>query len=103
MNQTLGMDHPGVFCPAQACMPEHFTVEGLYKYLITQIYASDIFSTVFEKKNPMDANAGLRCRRTILENGSSRDEIQMLIDLLGRQPDLNALIARLRPSSHTTS
>ncbi|KAI6998687.1 metallopeptidase MepB [Hortaea werneckii] len=51
MNQTLGMDHPGVFCPAQACMPEHFTVEGLYKYLITQIYASDIFSTVFEKKS----------------------------------------------------
>ena len=34
MSQTLGMDHPGVFCPAQACMPDHFTVEGLYKYLM---------------------------------------------------------------------
>lgn len=34
MNQTLGMDHPGDFCPAQACMPEHLTVEGLYKYLM---------------------------------------------------------------------
>ncbi|KAI6848448.1 metallopeptidase MepB [Hortaea werneckii] len=100
MNQTLGMDRPGVFCPAQACTPEHFTVEGLYKYLITQIYASDIFSTVFEK-NPMDANAGLRYRRTILENGSSRDEMQMLVDLLGRPPNLKLLIAHLEPNGNT--
>ncbi|KAI6834845.1 hypothetical protein KC332_g5233 [Hortaea werneckii] len=102
MNQTIGMDHPGAFCPAQACVPEYFTVEGLYKYLITQIYASDMFSTVFEK-DPRDSNAGLRYRHTILENGSSRDEMQMLVDFLGRRPDLNALIARLEPSSHTSS
>ncbi|KAI7235205.1 hypothetical protein KC330_g4429 [Hortaea werneckii] len=74
MLSTLGMGHPGVSCPAQACMPEHITVEGLYKYLITQIYASDMFSTVFEQ-DPRDGNAGSRYRRTILDNGSSRDEM----------------------------
>ncbi|RMY84184.1 hypothetical protein D0862_11488 [Hortaea werneckii] len=99
INQTLGMDHPGVFCPAQACMPEHFTVEGLYKYLITQIYASDMFSSVFEK-DPKDGNAGSRYRRTVLENGSSRDEMQMVVDFLGRTPNSEALLARLRPNGH---
>ncbi|RMY40878.1 hypothetical protein D0866_00976 [Hortaea werneckii] len=99
MNQTLGMDHPGVFCPAQACMPEHFTVEGLYKYLITQIYASDMFSTNLEK-DPRDGNAGLRYRRTILENGSGRDEMQMMVDFLGRPPDPEAFLAHLGPIGH---
>ncbi|RMX80045.1 hypothetical protein D0869_07856 [Hortaea werneckii] len=94
MNQALGMGHPGVFCPAQACMPEHITVEGLYKYLITQIYASDMFSTVFEQ-DPRDGNAGSGYRRTILDNGSSRDEMQMLVDFLGRPPDPRALLAHL--------
>ena len=66
----------------------------------TQIYASDIFSTVFEK-DPRDSSAGLRYRRTILANGSSRDELQMLVDLLGRQPNLKALIAHLEPNGNT--
>ncbi|KAI7365071.1 hypothetical protein KC354_g5185 [Hortaea werneckii] len=99
MNQTLGMDHPGVFCPAQACMPEHFTVEGLYKYLITQIYASDMFSTDLEK-DPRVGKAGLRYRRTILENGSGRDEMQMMVDFLGRPPDPEAFLAHLGPIGH---
>ncbi|KAI7184343.1 hypothetical protein KC316_g7754 [Hortaea werneckii] len=94
MLSALGMGHPGVFCPAQACMPEHITVEGLYKYLITQIYASDMFSTVFEQ-DPRDGNAGSGYRRTILDNGSSRDEMQMLVDFLGRPPDPRALLAHL--------
>lgn len=65
----------------------------------TQIYASDMFSTVFEK-DPRDDNAGLRYRRTILEKGSSRDEMQMMVDFLGRLPDPEALLAHLGPTSH---
>ncbi|RMY48035.1 hypothetical protein D0865_08320 [Hortaea werneckii] len=100
MDQTLGMDHPGVFCPAQACMPEHFTVEGLYKYSITEIYASDMFSTVFQN-DPRSSEAGLRYRRTLLENGSSRDEMQMIVDFLGRPPDPKALLVHLGLIDHS--
>lgn len=44
-----------------------------------------MFHTVFAK-NPMNATEGRRYRHTVLERGGSQDEMQTLIDFLGRKP-----------------
>lgn len=48
-----------------------------------------MFYTVF-KKNPMDPKEGRRYRHTVLEKGGSQDEMQTLIDFLGREPKTDA-------------
>jgi len=62
---------------------------GYYGYLWSLVYAQDMFS-VFEKNGVMDVNTGLRYRDIILSNGGSRDELQMVIDFLGREPNQDA-------------
>jgi thimet oligopeptidase len=62
---------------------------GYYGYLWSLVYAQDMFS-VFEKNGVMDVNTGLKYRDIILSNGGSRDELQMVIDFLGREPNQDA-------------
>jgi thimet oligopeptidase len=62
---------------------------GYYGYLWSLVYAQDMFS-VFEKNGIMDVNTGLRYRDVILANGGSRDELEMVIEFLGREPNQDA-------------
>jgi thimet oligopeptidase len=62
---------------------------GYYSYLWALVYAQDIFS-VFEKNGIMDVNTGRRFRDIILSNGGSRDELGMVEEFLGREPNQDA-------------
>lgn len=58
------------------------------------MYSSDIFRSFFQS-NPMDATEGRRYRRMVLENGGSKDEMKMLEDYLGREPNPEAFYQEL--------
>ena len=62
---------------------------GYYSYLWALVYADDMFS-IFDKNGIMDKATGLRYRDIILANGSSRDELEMVVEFLGRQPSQDA-------------
>jgi len=62
---------------------------GYYSYLWALVYADDMFS-IFDKNGIMDVNTGLRYRDIILANGGSRDELEMVVEFLGRQPSQDA-------------
>lgn len=62
---------------------------GYYGYLWSLVYAQDMFS-VFEKNGVMDVKTGLRYRDIILANGGSRDELEMVKEFLGREPNQDA-------------
>ena len=48
-----------------------------------------MFYSVF-KKDPMNHKEGRRYRHTVLEKGGSQDEMQTLIEFLGREPNSKA-------------
>lgn len=54
----------------------------------------DMFYSVFAK-DPMNAAEGRRYRHTVLERGGSQDEMQTLIDFLGRKPSSDAFYKEL--------
>jgi thimet oligopeptidase len=62
---------------------------GYYSYLWALVYADDMFS-IFDKNGLMDKSTGLRYRDIILANGSSRDELEMVKEFLGREPNQDA-------------
>lgn len=62
---------------------------GFYGYLASQVYASDMFATVF-KSDPMDAKQGMRYRKEILEPGGTKEPLELLESLLGRVPNADA-------------
>jgi metallopeptidase MepB len=62
---------------------------GYYSYLFSQVFADDIFQTVFQR-NPMNPESGLKYRRLILEKGGSENGLKLVEDLLGRKPNLLA-------------
>jgi metallopeptidase MepB len=53
-----------------------------------------MFYTVF-RKDPMNPKEGRRYRHTVLERGGSQDEMQTLIDFLGREPNTEAFYKEL--------
>ena len=67
---------------------------GYYGYLSSQVYSMDMFDSVF-KKDPMDPKEGRRYRRTVLEKGGSRDEMESLVEFLGREPSSDAFYKEL--------
>lgn len=67
---------------------------GYYGYLSSQVYSADMFHTVFSA-NPMNGTEGRRYRHTVLERGGSQDEMQTLVDFLGRKPKSDAFYREL--------
>jgi Zn-dependent oligopeptidase len=65
-----------------------------YGYLWSKVYAEDMFS-VFKKNGVMDTKTGIRYRQAILESGSTKEEMDMLRDFLGREPNSDAFLASL--------
>ncbi|KDR70896.1 hypothetical protein GALMADRAFT_254514 [Galerina marginata CBS 339.88] len=67
---------------------------GLYGYPYSQVFAVDMYTTVF-KADPLDPARGKLYRDKILRPGSSRDEIDILTDFLGRAPNSEAFLAQI--------
>lgn len=67
---------------------------GYYGYLWSQVFSADMFYTKF-KANPMSQVVGRRYRQTVLEKGSSRDEMDSLKEFLGREPNSDAFFEDL--------
>lgn len=68
---------------------------GYYSYLWALVYACDAFGD-FEKKgnkNVMtNTEIGMKWRREVLEKGSSEDEMKLVKNFLGRQPNQKAFL-----------
>lgn len=67
---------------------------GYYGYLYSQVFATDIYYTHF-KSDPMKVESGLRYRDIILKNGGSKDILDILRELLGREPNSNAFLQEI--------
>ncbi|KAG7855781.1 hypothetical protein KL939_004245 [Ogataea angusta] len=67
---------------------------GYYGYLWSQVFAADIFYTKF-KEDPFNVKSGLEYRRKVLEKGGSQEEMDLLVDLLGRNPSSDAFLQEL--------
>lgn len=64
---------------------------GYYSYLWAKVFSEDMFS-VFVQKGVMDKETGLRLRNIVLEKGSSVDELEMVKEFLGREPNQEAFL-----------
>lgn len=67
---------------------------GYYGYLWSNVFAADVFFTKFAK-DPLNVKNGMDYRNKILARGGSRDEMDNLVDLLGRKPKSDAFLAEL--------
>ncbi|OBT56403.1 hypothetical protein VE04_03361 [Pseudogymnoascus sp. 24MN13] len=67
---------------------------GMYGYIWSKVLAMDMFDAVF-KKDPLDGEAGRRYRRMVLEKGGSQDEMETVVQFLGRRPTSEAFYKSL--------
>lgn len=67
---------------------------GYYGYLWSQVFAADIYYTKFQK-DPMNTSNGVMYRDIVLARGGSRDEMDNLKELLGREPNNEAFSKEL--------
>jgi thimet oligopeptidase len=67
---------------------------GYYGYLWSEVYAQDMFS-VFEKKGLLNSRVGNKYRRTVLEQGSMVEAIDLLRQFLGREPNSDAFFKKI--------
>ena len=67
---------------------------GYYGYLWSNVFAADVFFSKFAK-DPLNVNNGMDYRNKILARGGSRDEMDNLVDLLGRKPESTAFLTEL--------
>ena len=67
---------------------------GYYGYLVSNIYALDMFHTVFAP-DPTSTKQGRRYRHLVLEKGGSQPELKTLTDFLGREPKMDAFYEEL--------
>jgi len=74
----------------------HLTGYGAsyYGYLWSKVYAQDMFS-IFDEKGILDTTTGIRYRDIILSSGSSRDELELVKEFLGRDPNNKAFLKEL--------
>ena len=64
---------------------------GYYSYKWAEVLSSDAFS-LFEENGIFDANTGHRFLTTILEQGGSREAMELFIEFRGREPRFDALL-----------
>lgn len=67
---------------------------GYYGYLWSEVFSADMYYAKF-KENPLDPERGRDYRRTILERGGSKDELEMVTEFLGREPQHEAFLAKI--------
>ncbi|KAA9338498.1 Zn-dependent oligopeptidase [Hymenobacter busanensis] len=67
---------------------------GYYGYMWSKVYAEDMFS-VFEKNGVMDQKTGLRYRDIVLAQGGTKEELDLVKEFLGREPNQEAFFKSL--------
>jgi thimet oligopeptidase len=67
---------------------------GYYGYMWSKVYAQDMFS-IFEENGILDKETGIRYRDIILGSGSSKDELELVKEFLGREPNNDAFLREL--------
>jgi metallopeptidase MepB len=65
-----------------------------FAYPLSMVYAADLFASAFAQ-DPMSTKAGRRYKYQVLEQGSSRPEINILKGFLGREPSCKAILEEL--------
>lgn len=65
-----------------------------YGYLWSKVYSQDMFS-VFDENGILDTETGKRYRDIILASGSSKDELELVKEFLGRDPNNEAFLKEL--------
>lgn len=64
---------------------------GYYSYKWAEVLASDAFS-LFEEKGVFDMETGIRFLTIVLEQGGSRDPMELFVEFRGREPQIDALL-----------
>jgi oligopeptidase A len=64
---------------------------GYYSYKWAEVLSSDAFSK-FEEKGLFDVRTGREFMHTILEQGGTRDPMQLFIEFRGREPSIKPLL-----------
>jgi oligopeptidase A len=64
---------------------------GYYSYKWAEVLSADAFSK-FEEKGIFDRNTGLEFLQSILEQGGSREPMDLFIEFRGRKPEIDALL-----------
>jgi len=67
---------------------------GYYGYQWSLVYACDMFQR-FKELGLLDPEAGMYYRKRILARGGSMDEMALVRDYLGREPDMTAYLKHL--------
>ena len=67
---------------------------GYYGYLWSLVYAQDMFSR-FRAEGVMNTDVGRTYRDTVLAPGGTRDELDLVRDFLGREPNSDAFLRHL--------
>tara|TARA_R110001583_G_scaffold46314_3_gene145382 strand:+ start:6143 stop:8176 length:2034 start_codon:yes stop_codon:yes gene_type:complete len=65
-----------------------------YGYMWSKVYAQDMFS-IFEENGILDKETGIRYRDIILGSGSTKDELKLVKEFLGREPNNKAFLREL--------
>ncbi|MCP3917915.1 MAG: Zn-dependent oligopeptidase [bacterium] len=68
---------------------------GYYGYLWSLVYAQDMFSRFREGGDIMSPALGKEYRDKVLSRGGTRDEIDLVRDFLGREPNSDAFLEHL--------
>lgn len=64
---------------------------GYYSYKWAEVLSADAFSA-FEEQGIFDRTTGLRFLSTILEQGGSREPMELFVEFRGREPTIDALL-----------
>jgi oligopeptidase A len=64
---------------------------GYYSYKWAEVLSSDAFSK-FEENGIFDRQTGLEFLQAILEQGGSREPMELFIEFRGREPQIDALL-----------
>ena len=67
---------------------------GYYGYMWSNVYAEDMFQR-FKEQGMLNPKAGAYYREKILARGGTMDEIDMVRDYLGREPNMKAFLKHL--------
>jgi oligopeptidase A len=64
---------------------------GYYSYKWAEVLSADAFS-MFEESGIFDHDTGLKFLRTVLEQGGSREPMDLFVEFRGREPTIDALL-----------
>lgn len=95
----MSRQYLGIELPKESLFPAGFGHimgydAGYYGYMWSLVYSFDIFS-VFKKEGLLNPKVGERFKVSILEKGGSREEMDSMVEFLGRKPNNKAFLEEM--------